>query len=779
MKKSIQGILKGTFLISDEAFKNWRFIIFLSVLALIMIASSHRADEKVYEIAKLNEEVKELRSEYIDQRKKMRHLKMESSIRKKLKDKGIFPSEIPPKKVKVRGCQNNYKTVATTEKKILHRLYFIASCIFVFAGIVIFKLVSIQVVHGEEYKLLAHERTIKEVIIPANRGNVYAADGSLLASSVPKYDIRFDAVTVSNKNFESFLKPLSDSLSKFHGKTSNYFQQKLRKARANKNRYLLLASDLGYPDYVRFKNFPMLSLGAFTGGLIVEQKTKREHPMGPIAQRTIGYERIGEEGKGDGPGIEGAFGEKYLRGSNGIRKKQKIGKGQWKPIEDFNQIEPKDGYDVYTTIDVNIQDIAHHALLEQLEKYKADHGCVVVMETKTGEIKAIANLGRTKKGYYYEKRNYAVWESHEPGSTFKLMALAVALDDKVIDTSTVVDTKNGVITYYGKKVKDSKDGGYGKISVAQAFEVSSNTGIVQAIHDAYTKNPEKFVDGLYRMHLQDTLKLPIKGEGQPVIPDPRVKDKRWSGIALEWMAYGYGVSFTPLQTLTFYNAIANDGEMVRPRFLKEVKEYGVPVETFNKDVIDHQICQPQTVHKLQQLLKNVILKDHGTGHRLYSENFSMAGKTGTCQKDYADKDKRNYISSFVGYFPANNPKYSCIVVIHEPDKNVGYYGADVSGPVFKKVAQKIYTDSPIIDTINSVELSYTEIENSYETYFEMAQKYKTIMPDLKGMPAMDAITILENMGVRVKTVGSGHVAKQSVVRGTKLTKNQIVILELS
>ena len=427
---------------------------------------------------------------------------------------------------------------------------------FVFALLVLFKLVSIQVVHGEEYRAIALERTIKDDVIPANRGNVYSADGNLLATSVPKYDIRIDLVTVSEKNFNKLLKPLCDSLSKFHGnKSSSYYQNKLRKARASKNRYLLLARNLGYSEYIKFKNFPMLNLGAFKGGLIVEQNTKREHPMGSIAQRTIGYERWDDQGNVTRPGIDGAFGEKYLRGRNGIRRKQKIGKGQWKPIEDFNQVEPQDGYDVYTTIDVNIQDIAHHALLEQLEKYKADHGCVVVMETKTGEIKAISNLGRNNKGYYYERLNYAVGESHEPGSTFKLMALAVALEDKVIDTTTVVDTERGILSFYGKKVRDSRDGGYGKISVAKAFEVSSNTGIVKAIHNNYTKNPEKFVDGLYRMNLNDTLELPIIGEGKPIIPDPRIKNKRWSGIALEWMAYGYGVSFTPLQTLTFYNAI--------------------------------------------------------------------------------------------------------------------------------------------------------------------------------------------------------------------------------
>jgi cell division protein FtsI (penicillin-binding protein 3) len=650
---------------------------------------------------------------------------------------------------------------------------------FIFAVLVVVKLVNIQFIHGNEYRGLAEQRTIQNVIIPANRGNVYSAGGNLLATSVPKYDIRFDAITPSAKNFEKYIKPLSDSLAKFHGKTSSYYEKELRKARANKNRYFLIGRNLGYSNYLRIRNFPLLKMGAFKGGLIVEQKTKREHPMGEIAQRSIGYERFDENENVTRAGIEGAFGQQYLRGTDGRRLKQKIGKGQWKPIEDYDQIEPKDGYDLFTTIDVNIQDIAHHALLEQLEKYKADHGTVVVMETKTGEIKAISNLGRNQEGKYYERLNYAVGESHEPGSTFKLMALAVALEDKVIDTSTVVDTENGILTYYGKKVRDSKNGGYGKITVAKAFEVSSNTGIVKAIHNSYKDNPKKFVDGLYEMNLQNKLDLPIIGEGKPIIPDPRIKNNRWSGIALEWMAYGYGVSFTPLQTLTFYNAVSNNGEMVKPRFLREVKEFGNTIESFDKEVINPKICSPETVSKLQKLLKNVVEKDHGTGNGLYSENFSMAGKTGTCQKDYRDKEKLNYISSFVGYFPAENPKYSCIVVIHEPDKSVGYYGADVSGPVFKKIAHKIYTDTPIIDEISDLETQDLAIKSNYENYFDTAQKYKTIMPDLSGMPAMDAITLLENIGMKVKIIGNGKVKKQSVAKGTKLSSKQTIVLELS
>ena len=650
---------------------------------------------------------------------------------------------------------------------------------FVFALMVVYNLTKIQFVNGDSYRALAEKRTLKDVVIPANRGNVYSLNGNLLATSVPKYDIRIDLVTSTTQNFEMFLGGLCDSLSNFNKSSKSELQKQLRKARENKNRYFLLASNLDYSDYLRFRSFPLLKLGSFRGGLIVEQKTKRDYPLGGIAQRSIGYERMDTQGYITRVGIDGAFGEKYLRGVNGKRLKQSIGKGQWKPIDDFNQTEPKDGYDVYTTIDVNIQDIAHHALLEQLEIYKADHGSVVVMETKTGEIRAISNLGRNLEGNYYERLNYAIGESHEPGSTFKLMALAVALEDQKIDTTSIVDTKGGVLSFYGNKVRDSKKGGYGKISVAKAFEVSSNTGVVSAVHEAYKKNPSLFVDGLYRMNLRDSLGLALVGEGKSIIPDPRIKNNRWSGIALQWMAYGYGVSFTPLQTLTFYNAIANDGKMVKPRFLKEVKAIDQSVEVFETEVINAQICKPATIKKLQALLKNVVEKPHGTAHGLYSENFSMAGKTGTCQKNYSSKDQLNYISTFSGYFPSDSPKYSCIVVIHEPDKNVGYYGADVSGPVFKKIAQKIYTDAPSMDFIDNINQTSEAVENQFQAYYKLAKAATNIMPDLKGMAAMDAIAILENMGLKVTTIGDGIVEKQSLVSGQKVKPNTNIVLELS
>jgi cell division protein FtsI (penicillin-binding protein 3) len=529
---------------------------------------------------------------------------------------------------------------------------------------------------------------------------------------------------------------------------------------------------------MKIRDFALFNKGPYKGGLIVEQKTVREHPLGKIAERSVGYERFDENGYVTRVGLEGAFGQ-YLRGVEGKRLKQKIAKGQWKPIGLDNIVEPKDGYDVISTIDINIQDIAHHALLQQLEKYKADHGSVIVMETKTGEIKAISNLGRTADEKYYERLNYAIGESHEPGSTFKLMSLVAALEDKKVDTSTIIDTEKGQWRIYDRTVRDSKRGGYGKISVAKAFELSSNTAFAKMIHNNYKEAPQAFVNRLKDMELHKELGMPIKGEGVPVIRNPG--DKGWSGISLAWMSHGYEVSLTPLQTLAFYNAIANDGELLRPRLIKEVKEWNNTIEIFEKDVINSSICSKETARMVQDLLKNVVEKKHGTGHRLYSKNFSMAGKTGTAQKNYVgkDPDKLRYISTFAGYFPADNPKYSCIVVIHEPDKSVGYYGADVSGPVFKSIAQKIYANNPLVDEVETLQASSSDLEESYERYFVEARKKVSKMPNLKGMSGMDAVSILENLGVEVVLKGNGKVKKQSISQGTALSRDSKIVLELS
>jgi len=668
--------------------------------------------------------------------------------------------------------------VAITEKKILKRLYIVAGSLFLFAIAVVVKLVSLQMVEGDKYKQLAMERTERMFTIAPNRGNLYSDDGSLLATSVTRYTIRWDAVAVKKEIFQEHIGPLSGDLSQLLGKSPSHYQQLLRKARENKNRYALVARKLDYADFIKVRQFPMFSLGPNRGGFIVEQQTVREHPLGKIAERSVGYERINDHGNYAGVGLERAYGT-YLRGVEGKRLKQKIAKGQWKPIGLDNIIEPKDGYDVVSTIDVNVQDIAHHALLRQLEYYKADHGCVIVMETKTGEVKAISNLGRTKEGKYYERLNYAIGESHEPGSTFKLMSLVAALEDKVVDTSTVIDTEKGYWRVYDRTVRDSKHGGYGKISVGNAFEVSSNTAFAKMIHRNYKKKPSKFVNRLMDMGLHKTLGMPIKGEGKPVIRYPG--DEGWSGISLAWMSHGYEVAMTPLQTLTFYNAIANDGEMVKPRLIKEVKEGNKVIHRFDKEVLDKAICSKETAAKVRQLLKNVVEKENGTGHSLYSPNYSMAGKTGTCQKNYVanDPDKLRYISSFSGYFPAENPKYSCIVVIHEPDKSVGYYGADVSGPVFKSIARKIYASSPLVDEVDSLHNAGENLEKAYERYYVEAQKSLSRVPNVEGMSGMDAVAILENLGLKVEVIGNGKVRKQSVSKGTDLKKVNKIVLELS
>ena len=664
--------------------------------------------------------------------------------------------------------------MAVKEKNILNRLYLVAGCMFLFAVAVGVKLVNIQFVDGDEYRRKGQESVFKTFDIPANRGNLYDSKGNLLATSVPKYDIRFDAVTVSDKNFRDHIKDLCNALSKEFGQPASYYDKLIRRARSNKNRYLLIQRNLGYAQYMRVKNFPLFRLGANKGGFIVEQRTVREHPIGKIAERTVGYERKDDQGYYTRVGLEGAFGT-FLRGKEGKRKKQKIAKNQWKPIGDANEVEPEDGFDVVSTIDVNIQDITHHALLAQLEEFEAEHGTAVVMETKSGEVKAIANLGRTKNGKYYEKLNYAVGESHEPGSTFKLMTMVAALEDKVIDSSYVVDTENGRVTYYDRTVRDSKWGGYGIISAAKAFEVSSNTAFAKIIYDNYKDDPKRFVDRLINMGLAERLGLPIKGEGVPKLPYPG--DKDWYGTTLPWMAHGYGVALTPLQTLTFYNAIANDGQMVKPRFIKEVRVWDKTEEKYGKEVLNPAICSKETAKVVQDMMKNVVKR--GTADNVKTKNFEIAGKTGTCWGNYGKDKEREYISSFAGYFPANDPKYSIIVVIHKPNKDKGYYGNIVAAPVFKQIALKIYNDIPVIEEVDADVVESQDIKSSYGDYYKKAQKYKTIMPDVKGMPAMDVISLLENMGLQVEVKGAGKVVKQSIAPGTKVNTNQTILLELS
>ena len=668
--------------------------------------------------------------------------------------------------------------MAIEDKNISYRIYLFALVVLIIASAIVVKLTNIQWVEGDYYRKLAKERSVKNFVIPANKGNIYSADGSLLATSIPNYKIRFDAVAPTDANFNKNINALADSLSVLLGKSSNEYRTSLTRARNNENRYFLIARNLSYTDYLRIKSFPMFNLGAYKGGIIVEQETVREHPIGKIAERTIGYERVDHNGRVRVAGIEGAF-SKYLNGKDGKVLKQRIAKGQWKPLRDNNEVEPQDGYDIVSTIDVYIQDIAHHALLKQLEHYEADHGSVVVMETNTGEIKAIANLGRDSNGNYYEKLNYAIGESQEPGSTFKLIDLIALLDDKKADTSSVYDTNGGIVEYHNRKVRDSHKGGYGIISLARGFEVSSNTVMAQAVQKAYKNNPSQFIDRINSYGLNKPLGLPIEGEGIPRIP--QVNGAGWSGIALPWMAYGYGVSMTPMQMLTLYNAVANNGEMVRPIFVKEIKEWNKTIKKFDKEVINPKICSDETLAKVKAVLENTV--KNGTGKKLYSKEFSMAGKTGTAQVNYGKgkgaESGMYYASSFAGYFPADNPKYSCIVIIHKPSTEKGIYGADVSGPVFKRIAQKIFTDSPTTNEVKNLKKKDVKQDKSYDSYYASMQKKHSLVPNVKGMTGMDAVALLENLGLRVKIIGIGNVKNQSVLPGNTIGKNTVITLELS
>ena len=645
----------------------------------------------------------------------------------------------------------------------------------------LFKVIDIQYYQGDKYKEISKELTRKPFTILANKGNVYAADGNLLATSMTKFNIRMDVMTVEADIFENNVKKLSESLGAYFGKPASFFEQKLRDARKFKNRYLLIAKDIGYNEYIQIKDFPIFNLGVYKGGFIVEQKTARVHPIGKIAERTIGYHNDRGE-----VGIEGAFAD-YLKGQDGLRWKQKISKGQWKPINDVNEKEPIDGHDVITTIDVNIQDITHHALLRQLENFEADHGCAVVMETATGEIKSISNLGRTSLGKYYEKRNYAVWETHEPGSTLKLASLMAALDDKVVDTSTVIDTEKGKIFIHGKKVEDSEKGGHGKISVARAFEVSSNVGIVKMMREHYDDQPEKFIQHLKDYGLTEKIGVSIKGEGIPTVLYP--SKPGWSKISLEWMSWGYSIAITPLHILTLYNAVANDGVMVKPRFVKELRKENRVEKTFQKVIINPKIASIETIKKLKKVMENVVVK--GTASNIYSSNFSMAGKTGTAKK-YISKhvnkkgdtisggySNKRYVASFAGFFPFENPKYSCIVVIHDPDKKKGYYGATVAAPVFKEIAQKIYASTPIEDDYVKENFLSEKIIKEYKNFEKKISNQEKIIPDVTDMPAMDAISLLENFGLKVKIIGIGKVKKQSIKKGTLIKKGTTITLNLS
>lgn len=694
---------------------------------------------------------------------------------------------------------------------------YLAFGLMVFGALLVFgKLLHVQYVEGGEWTRIADSLTVRERVIEATRGNIYSNDGSLLATSVPEYSIRFDAMAIPVEHSDVFharVDSLAVQLSKFFGdKSSRQYLVQLKEARSKGQRYLLLKRNVSHQDLKELKKFPLLQSfregrQRFSGGLIAVRENKRILPFTNLAARTIGYRN--DEYR---VGLEGAFGD-YIEGKSGSQMMQRIAGGVWVPVNREIEIAPVDGSDIIATIDVNMQDMAQRALEKQLIESNADNGCVILMEVKTGEIRAIANFTRDTDGVYREKFNYAIAQGADPGSTFKLASYLALLDDGFVDTSSMVDIGNGTYKVPAHTIRDSHAPKKSLVSVREGFQESSNVAITKLVNTHYGKNPAKYTGKLHKWGLHQPLGLQIPGEGDPWVKTP--DSRSWSKLSLVQMAYGYELKLTPLQTLTLYNAVANDGKMVAPLFVKEIQHLGNTIQQFDARVINKQIASKEAIKKMQGMLEGVMT--HGTGKRLQSPLFTSGGKTGTAQM--ADGARgygaRRYQSSFAGYFPADNPKYSMIVVIRNPRN--GYYGGAVAGPVFKELAEMVYANDLSLHktfetrqvnskgskTPQTLEGSKEASEKVYEwmgmdisnltahakpvtdstqqtfQVFNEARFSEGVVPHVVGMGLVDAMYAMENAGFKARVKGRGKVTAQSMQAGQKLKPGTQVSLELN
>ncbi len=694
---------------------------------------------------------------------------------------------------------------------ILWRVYLIYFVVALFALLIIGKVVYIQVVEGDKWKEVARNTTLRYAEIDAARGDVYADDGRLLATSLPVYEIRMDlsSQVTSDEIFYSKVDSLASNLSRLFGdRSSQQYRNVLIEGRKNQERYLLIKRNVAYNELNKLREFPLFRRGRFRGGLIVVKNTRREMPFKSLAARTIGYERGGYY-----VGLEGAYRD-YLEGIKGKRLMRKTSGNRWIPINDENEIKPENGKDILTTININIQDIVESSLRKQLHEFDADYGTAVVMEVATGKIKAISNLTVTEAGSYEELFNYAVGESTEPGSTFKLASLMVALEDGVVSPGDHINTGKGIITYADRTMHDSEAEGFGKITVKNALEVSSNVGVSKIIYDNYRENPQKYIDRIRAMGLGEKLEIEISGEGNPVVKD--ITSSEWSGVSLPWMSIGYGVSFTPLQMLAFYNAVANDGIMVKPMFIKEIRQAGETIKTFHPQVINESIASGHTIKHSKEMLLGVV--ENGTAKNIYTPVYQIAGKTGTAQVAntkfgyIGESGGVSYRASFVGYFPADYPEFSMIIVIHNP-KGRAFTGRQVAAPVFREIADKIFTthinlpqksiETPLMANLPVFRAgNYHDILKIYEHFnghpsnvpetqwvsahinkdtvtFRDREFIQNLVPNVVGMSLKDALYILENAGMKVEFTGKGIVRKQSIRPGLRIKPGQTIVLDLS
>jgi cell division protein FtsI (penicillin-binding protein 3) len=691
---------------------------------------------------------------------------------------------------------------------ILLRVYIAFGLIVLFAFLVLARLGDVQFIQGKKWKAMADSLSVREFEIEAVRGNIYSNDGSLLATSVPEYELRMDMFAggiAKDEVFYSKVDSLATSLAGFFkDKTAKEYSRFLRKSRQDSLRAVLIKRKVSYQDLKLIRQFPLYNIGSYSGGLKAEKQNKRILPFKDLAARTIGYKR-----QNYSVGLEGAYGE-YINGKSGKQMKQRAAGGIWIPINNDAEIASTDGADIISSIDINMQDLVQNALKEGLKNSKAHHGTAILMEVATGEVRAVANYTEVAEGEYKEAFNYAIAGNQDPGSTFKLASYMALLEDKLVDTNTMVRT--GWYQIPGKRITDShpKDE---MVTVKRAFEESSNAAIAKLINDNYGADPMKFTNHLYDWGLNKMMDLQIPGEAKPNIKNIR-DNKSWSKkMTLPQMAYGYEMELTPLKMLSFYNAVANNGKYVAPLFVKEIRRLGNPIEQFKAKVINDKICSDETLSKIKSMLEGVVT--NGSGKQIvYNPLYKIAGKTGTAQVANGDKgykDKK-YQASFVGYFPAEQPKYSLIVVINDPKGE--YYGSLVAGPVFRKIADRIYAGdvkmysdvkenlvgNTVVPSakagaskatqkvykafgIKTLYAAKSDYFNSVDTSNGIAYQDNTpvkgVMPNVAGMGLKDAMYLIGNAGLKARVKGSGKVIGQSIAAGTRIGKGLMVEIALN
>ncbi|RAU82024.1 cell division protein [Pontibacter arcticus] len=668
----------------------------------------------------------------------------------------------------------------------------------------------IQYFDGAKWKEISKERRIYYRPVFATRGNIYSDNESILATSLPFYRIAFDPSVVDAQKFNAGADSLAYLLSRFYkDRSEDYYRRKIRNARHAGRRYVRLNSKLvNYQEKKIMAKWPIFREGKNKGGVIFEKVEKRFKPFGLLAERTIGF--INEDK--NGAGLEFSFNDN-LAGTNGEALFERIAGGS-KPIYDGTELKPQHGYDIKTTIDINLQDVAENALYKALEKTNAEYGCVIMMEVKTGEIKAIVNLGKTKGGYI-EDYNYAVGNQGrtEPGSTFKLASMMALFEhDSSISLNDTVDTGNGSYRIKNTIMSDAKTGGYGKLSVQQIFEKSSNIGVAKLMEQYFGNDQQAYINYLHKFGLANTLGFQMDGEARPFIKS--TQDRTWYGTTLTSMAIGYETKFSPLQTLALYNAVANNGVKIQPIIVKEIRKADEVIQSFKTRVLNEKVCSDETLKKLRIMLEGVV--ENGTAKNIRSTDYKVAGKTGTARKVKNGKYVREYSTSFAGYFPADKPKYSAIVIIDSP-KGVNVYGGDVAAPVFKELADKAFArdlamHKPLLarmvpnkDSLPQVKAgSFDDItlicnkigisthpKGEEEEWVKAKPERRALnlepnpvpngrVPDVTGMNLRDALFILGNQRLQVQVQGAGgRVQTQSLEPGTVISKNQKIIIVLS